>query len=115
MSKTLISAIFEHERLITVEDTLKLVIPQALRCPAPIRQGQYRPLPCVGGSLVAISLRMKRDLILLQELSDDAAWTYINEVVAGYPGSITTIHGRNPEQTSKWLFVLVKVSPQGGQ
>ena len=65
--------------------------------------------------LLQASLRMKPDRILLQELRDDAAWTYINEVVAGHPGSITTIHGSNPEQAFKRLFALVKGSPQGGR
>jgi type IV secretion system protein VirB11 len=58
---------------------------------------------------------MRPDRVLLQELRDDAAWTYINEVVSGHPGSITTIHGRNPEQAFKKLFALVKGSAQGGQ
>ena len=36
--------------------------------------------------LLQASLRMKPDRILLQELRDDAAWTYINEVVVRPPG-----------------------------
>jgi type IV secretion system protein VirB11 len=67
------------------------------------------------GSLFHADSHMKPDRVLLQELRDDAAWTYINEVVSGHPGSITTIHGRNPEQAFKRLFALVKGSPQGGQ
>lgn len=115
MSKTLISSISMEERLITIEDTLELVIQQ----PNHVRLlyskdniGQSRVTPEL---LLQASLRMKPDRVLLQELRDDAAWTYINEVVSGHPGSITTIHGRNPEQAFKRLFALVKGSPQGGQ
>jgi type IV secretion system protein VirB11 len=115
MSKTLISSIPTEERLITIEDTLELVIPQ----PNHVRLlyskdniGQSRVTPEL---LLQASLRMKPDRVLLQELRDDAAWTYISEVVSGHPGSITTIHGRNPEQAFKRLFALVKGSPQGGQ
>jgi type IV secretion system protein VirB11 len=115
MSKTLISSIPMEERLITIEDTLELVITQ----PNHVRLlyskdniGLSRVTPEL---LLQASLRMKPDRVLLQELRDDAAWTYINEVVSGHPGSITTIHGRNPEQAFKRLFALVKGSPQGGQ
>jgi type IV secretion system protein VirB11 len=50
---------------------------------------------------------------LLGEMRDDAAWTYLNEVVSGHPGSISTIHGGNPVQGFKKLFSLVKGSEQG--
>ncbi len=113
MSKTLIAAIPEHERLITIEDTLELVIPH---------ENHVRLLYSKSGSglggvtaegLLQASLRMRPDRILLGEMRDDAAWTYLNEVVSGHPGSISTIHGANPVQGFKKLFSLVKGSPQG--
>jgi type IV secretion system protein VirB11 len=115
MSKTLISAIPEQERLITIEDTLELVIPQSNHVRLLYSKDNIGLARVTAESLLQASLRMKPDRILLQELRDDAAWTYINEVVSGHPGSITTIHGRNPEQAFKRLFALVKGSPQGGQ
>jgi type IV secretion system protein VirB11 len=115
MSKTLISAIPEHERLITIEDTLELVISQPNHVRLLYSKDNIGLSRVTAESLLQASLRMKPDRILLQELRDDAAWTYINEVVSGHPGSITTIHGRNPEQAFKRLFALVKGSPQGGQ
>jgi len=63
--------------------------------------------------LLQASLRMRPDRILLGEMRDDAAWTYLNEVVSGHPGSISTIHGANPVQGFKKLFSLVKGSEQG--
>ncbi len=115
MSKTLISSIPEHERLITIEDTLELVIPQPNHVRLLYSKDNIGLSRVTAESLLQASLRMKPDRILLQELRDDAAWTYINEVVSGHPGSITTIHGRDPEQAFKRLFALVKGSPQGGQ
>jgi type IV secretion system protein VirB11 len=115
MSKTLIAAIPDHERLITIEDTLELVIPQPNHVRLLYSKDNIGLSRVTAESLLQASLRMKPDRILLQELRDDAAWTYINEVVSGHPGSITTIHGRNPEQAFKRLFALVKGSPQGGQ
>jgi type IV secretion system protein VirB11 len=115
MSKTLIAAIPADERLITIEDTLELVIPQPNHVRLLYSKDNIGLSRVTAESLLQASLRMKPDRILLQELRDDAAWTYINEVVAGHPGSITTIHGGNPEQAFRRLFALVKGSPQGGQ
>ena len=113
MSKTLIGAIPAHERLITIEDTLELVIPHENH----VRLLYSKSGIGLGGvtaeHLLQASLRMRPDRILLGEMRDDAAWTYLNEVVSGHPGSISTIHGANPVQGFKKLFSLVKGSPQG--
>ena len=115
MSKTLIGAIPSHERLITIEDTLELVIPQPNHVRLLYSKDNIGQSRVTAELLLQACLRMKPDRILLQELRDDAAWTYINEIVSGHPGSITTIHGANAEQAFKRLFALVKGSPQGGQ
>ena len=115
MSKSLIGAIPDAERLITIEDTLELVIPQPNHVRLLYSKGNIGQSNVTAEALLQAGLRMKPDRILLQELRDDAAWTYINEVVSGHPGSITTIHGRNAEQAFKRLFALVKGTPQGGQ
>jgi type IV secretion system protein VirB11 len=115
MSKTLISAIPSQERLITIEDTLELVIPQPNHVRLLYAKDNIGLARVTPEMLLQASLRMKPDRILLQELRDDASWTYINEIVSGHPGSITTIHGRNPEQAFRRLFALVKGSPQGGR
>jgi type IV secretion system protein VirB11 len=113
MSKTLISAIPSHERLITIEDTLELVIPHENHVRLLYSKGATAYGNVTAESLLQASLRMRPDRILLGEMRDDAAWTYLNEVVSGHPGSISTIHGANPVQGFKKLFSLVKGSPQG--
>ena len=101
------------ERLITIEDTLELVIPHANH----VRLLYSKSGIGLGGvtaeALLQASLRMRPDRILLGEMRDDAAWTYLNEVVSGHPGSISTIHGANPVQGFKKLFSLIKGSPRG--
>ena len=113
MGKTLISEIPGHERLITIEDTLELVIPHENH----VRLLYSKSGIGLGGvtaeHLLQASLRMRPDRILLGEMRDDAAWTYLNEVVSGHPGSISTIHGATPVQAFKKLFSLVKGSEQG--
>ncbi|RVJ68557.1 P-type DNA transfer ATPase VirB11 [Sinorhizobium medicae] len=113
MSKTLINAIPPQERLITIEDTLELVIPHENH----VRLLYSKDGAGVGGvtaeQLLQASLRMRPDRILLGEMRDDAAWAYLSEVVSGHPGSISTIHGADAVQGFKKLFSLVKSSPQG--
>jgi len=113
MGKTLISAIPLGERLITIEDTMELVIPHENH----VRLLYAKSFTGKGGvtaeQLLQASLRMRPDRILLGEMRDDAAWAYLNEVVSGHPGSISTIHGATPAQAFKKLFSLIKGSPQG--
>ncbi|MBB3175231.1 type IV secretion system protein VirB11 [Endobacter medicaginis] len=113
MGKTLISAIPTHERLITIEDTLELVIPHPNHVRLLYSKSGSGVSSVRAEDLLQASLRMRPDRILLGEMRDDAAWTYLNEVVSGHPGSISTIHGANPVQAFKKLFSLVKGSPQG--
>jgi type IV secretion system protein VirB11 len=113
MGKTLISAIPEHERIISIEDTLELVIPHANHVRLLYSKGGNGLSGVTAEGLLQASLRMRPDRILLGEMRDDAAWTYLNEVVSGHPGSISTIHGANPVQAFKKLFSLVKGSEQG--
>jgi type IV secretion system protein VirB11 len=116
MSKTLITAIPPHERILTIEDTLELVVPQPNHVRLLYSKGAQSGAKVTAEALLEASLRMRPDRVLVQELRDaEAAWTYINEVVSGHPGSITTIHGRDPAQAFKKLFSLVKGSAKGGQ
>lgn len=113
MSKTLIAAIPLDERIITIEDTLELVIPHDNHVRLLYSKSGLGLGDVTAEDLLQASLRMRPDRILLGEMRDDAAWTYLNEVVSGHPGSISTIHGANPVQGFKKLFSLVKGSPQG--
>ncbi|NSL21160.1 MULTISPECIES: P-type DNA transfer ATPase VirB11 [Agrobacterium tumefaciens complex] len=113
MSKTLISAIPPQERLITIEDTLELVIPHDNHVRLLYSKNGVGLGAVSAEHLLQASLRMRPDRILLGEMRDDAAWAYLSEVVSGHPGSISTIHGANPIQGFKKLFSLVKSSAQG--
>lgn len=115
MSKTLIGSIPLEERILTIEDTQELIIPQKNHVRLLYSKGGIGMSSVTAEDLLQAALRMRPDRILLQELRDSAAWTYLNEAVSGHPGSITTIHGKTPEDAFKKMFALVKGSPQGGQ
>lgn len=121
LSKSVLAAIDPGERLVTIEDTLELTVlqPNAVRllyskaCPVPRHGDGLSGAAADAEALLQASLRMRPDRVLLQELRDDAAWTYVNEVLSGHPGSVTTIHGQGAAQAFRRLFALAKSSPKG--
>jgi type IV secretion system protein VirB11 len=113
LSKTLISEIPRHERILTIEDALELVVPHGNCVRLLYSKGGLTMGGVTADALLQATLRMRPDRVLLQELRDDAAWVYLNEVMTGHPGSLTTIHGADAPQAIRRLFNLVKGTPQG--
>ncbi|WP_306115043.1 MULTISPECIES: P-type DNA transfer ATPase VirB11 [unclassified Roseovarius] len=112
-AKALIREIPESERILTIEDTLELIIPQ----PNHVRliyskdgQGQAK---LSARQLLESALRMRPDRILLQELRDSAAFYYLRNVNTGHSGSITTIHADSALLAFEQLALLVKESEAG--
>jgi type IV secretion system protein VirB11 len=115
MSKTLLTEIPRHERLITIEDALELRVPHE-NCVRLLYQhnGSGASAGVSAEDLLIDSLRMRPDRVILQELrTSEAAWVYLNEVNTGHPGSITTIHGGTPKQAFRRLWTLAKGSERG--
>jgi type IV secretion system protein VirB11 len=113
LSKALIREIDSSERIITIEDTPELVVPQPNRVTLRYsKDGQG--LAKVGAKeLLEASLRMRPDRILLQELRDGTAFHYIRNVNSGHPGSITTVHADSCALAFEQLTLLVKESEGG--
>ncbi|MDN3564876.1 P-type DNA transfer ATPase VirB11 [Paeniroseomonas aquatica] len=113
LSKTLTSEIPRTERILTIEDALELVVPHGNCVRLLYSKGGLTLGGVTADALLQATLRMRPDRVLLQELRDDAAWVYLNEVMTGHPGSLTTIHGADAPQAMRRLFNLVKGTPQG--
>jgi type IV secretion system protein VirB11 len=113
LAKGLVALIPGHERILTIEDTAELTIPQP---------NHVRLLYAKDGSGVAkigprelleSALRMRPDRILLQELRDGTAFYYLRNVNSGHPGSITTVHADSARLAFEQLTLLVKESAEG--
>ncbi|MGD9540304.1 P-type DNA transfer ATPase VirB11 [Methylocystis sp.] len=113
LAKGLAALIPDHERILTIEDTAELTIPQP---------NHVRLLYAKDGSGVAkigprelleSALRMRPDRILLQELRDGTAFYYLRNVNSGHPGSITTVHADSARLAFEQLTLLVKESAEG--
>ncbi|AFL51499.1 type IV secretion system protein VirB11 [Sinorhizobium fredii] len=113
LSKALIKHIPQHERIISIEDTPELVIPQ----PNHVRLFYSKGAQGLSGAgpkeLLESCLRMRPDRILLQELRDGTAFYYVRNVNSGHPGSITTVHANSAKLAFQQLTLLVKESEGG--
>jgi type IV secretion system protein VirB11 len=113
LSKSVLAEISPGERLITIEDTLELTLKQPNVVRLVYSKGILSGADVGAEHLLQASLRMRPDRVLLQELRDDAAWTYLSEVCSGHPGSVTTIHGDGAAEAFRRLFQLAKSSAHG--
>ena len=113
LSRLLGGAIAVDERIVTIEDAAELVLrqPNHVRLFYPANGGNRALTPAL---LMKSALRSRPTRILLGEMrSAEAAWVFVDEVMAGHPGSLSTIHGRNPAEAARRLFNYVKSSGTG--
>ena len=103
----------EEERLVTLEDTPELELPQpnVLRMIAS-KGGQGQAQVSIQDLLEA-SLRLRPDRILLGELRGAEAYTFLNAVNTGHPGSISTLHADSPRAAFERLTLMVMQSGLG--
>lgn len=113
LSKALIRHIPQHERIITIEDTPELAIPQQNHVRLFYSKGEQGLSRIGPKQLLESSLRMRPDRVLLQELRDGTAFYYIRNVNSGHPGSITTVHADSASLAFEQLTLLVKESEGG--
>jgi len=113
LSKALIAKIPAHERVITIEDTPELIVPQPNHVRLFYSKGAQGLAKVGPKDLLESCLRMRPDRILLQELRDGSAFYYIRNVNSGHPGSITTVHADSARLAFEQLTLLVKESEGG--
>jgi type IV secretion system protein VirB11 len=113
LSKALIAEIPTEERIITIEDTPELVVPHPNRVALRYSKDGQGAAKVGPKELLEASLRMRPNRILLQELRDGTAFTYLRNVNSGHPGSITTVHADSCELAFEQLTLLVKEAEGG--
>jgi type IV secretion system protein VirB11 len=108
--KRLMNAIPQHERLVTIEDTDEFgVLPQRNRVAM-----FYGSAGTTAENLVEVSLRMKPDRVAMQELRGTEAFGYLRVLLAGHPGSVSTLHAdRGADAAFEALLVMVKQHSAG--
>lgn len=113
-TRAIIDYIPKDERLITIEDTHELPLPNHPNHVhlfyAKDGQGVSKTTPKM---LLESCLRMYPSRVLLAELRSDEAYYYLRNVGSGHPGSITTVHANSPLLAFQQLTLLIKESEAG--
>lgn len=113
-AKALIQAIPAGERLITIEDTPEFIgLPQRNRVALFYSKGDQGVARVRSEDLIEAALRMRPDRILMQELRDGAAFTFLRAIAAGHPGAITTCHAGSAAGAFDALRLMVKQHEAG--
>jgi type IV secretion system protein VirB11 len=113
-AKALIQAIPHDERLVTIEDTAEFIgLPQRNLVSLFYSKGNQGLARVRSEDLIEAALRMRPDRVLMQELRDGAAFTFVRSIAAGHPGSITTCHAGSATGAFDALRLMVKQHDAG--
>lgn len=114
LAKALTAAIPLDERLVTIEDTPEFIgLPHRNRVALFYSKGDQGSARVRSEDLIEAALRMRPDRVLMQELRDGAAFTFIRGIAAGHPGSITTCHAPSASGAFDALRLMVKQHDAG--
>ena len=97
----------EEERLVTLEDTPELELPQPNVLRMIASKGGQGQAQVTIQDLLEASLRLRPDRILLGELRGKEAYTFLQAVNTGHPGSISTLHADSPRAAFERLTLMV--------
>ncbi|MBP2300918.1 P-type DNA transfer ATPase VirB11 [Azospirillum picis] len=113
-AKALIAAIPLAERLVTIEDTPEFIaLPQRNRVALFYSKGGQGAARVDAEDLIEAALRMRPDRVLMQELRDGAAFTFLRAIAAGHPGAVTTCHAASALEAFDALRLMVKQHEAG--
>ncbi|MDO9369839.1 MAG: P-type DNA transfer ATPase VirB11 [Sphingopyxis sp.] len=103
----LIAEIPSEERLIFIEDTPELKMQHANSIGLLAARSVLGEARATADDLLAASLRMRPDRIILGELRGPEAFTFLRAVNTGHPGSMTTVHADSPQRAIEQIALLV--------
>jgi type IV secretion system protein VirB11 len=113
--KGLVEEVSRDERLITIQDTAELTLPNH---PNSVHlfyskdgQGTAR---VTAKSLLEACLRMKPDRIFLAEVRGDECFHFVRLAASGHPGSITSVHAGSCALAFEQMALMIRETGAGG-
>lgn len=103
----LLQEIPPQERLIVIEDTPELRVHHENAVGLLAARNALREAEVTTNDLVAASLRMRPDRIILGELRGPEAFSFLRAVNTGHPGSMTTVHADTAAAAIEQIVLLV--------
>lgn len=96
-----------EQRLILIEDTPELQTSHENLVGLLASRSSLGEARVSANDLVAASLRMRPDRIILGELRGEEAYAFLRAVNTGHPGSMTTVHADSAERAIEQIVLLV--------
>ena len=96
-----------EERLILIEDTPELKVHHENAVGLLAARSALGEAQVSANDLVAASLRMRPDRIILGELRGEEAFAFLRAINTGHPGSMTTVHADGAERAIEQVVLLV--------
>lgn len=97
----------DHERIVTIEDSVELQMMQTHKVSLEARPPDYRGEGQVTiRDLVKNSLRMRPDRIVVGEIRGGEALDMLQAMNTGHDGSMTTVHSNSPRDTLSRLETM---------
>ena len=113
--KGLVEEVQPCERLITIEDTAELSLPNHPNVVhlfySKDAQGAAR---VTAKSLLEASLRMKPDRIFLAEVRGDECFYFVRLAASGHPGSVTSVHAGSCALAFEQMALMIRETGAGG-
>ena len=113
--KGLVEEVPKHERLITIQDTAELTLPNHPNVVhlfySKDAQGTAK---VTAKSLLEACLRMKPDRIFLAEVRGDECFHFVRLAASGHPGSITSVHAGSCALAFEQMSLMIRESGAGG-
>ena len=109
----LLKVIPSDERILTIEDTRELRPPQRNALSLIATKGEQGTARVTAQSLLEASLRLRPDRIILGEIRGQEAFTFLQAINSGHPGSLSTVHADSPQGAYEQLALKVLMSGAG--
>jgi type IV secretion system protein VirB11 len=106
----LVKEIDASERLVVIEDAAEVRLDHPNSIGLIAVRGDMGEARVDADALLAASLRLRPDRILLGELRGSEAFAFLRAVNSGHPGSITTIHADSPAGALDQIGLLALTS-----
>ncbi|MCW3848255.1 P-type DNA transfer ATPase VirB11 [Sphingomonas sp. LB-2] len=103
----LIREIPQEERLIFIEDTPEIHLHHANALGLLAARSELGEAKVDMNDLLAASLRMRPDRIILGELRGPEAYAFLRAINTGHPGSMTSVHADSAERAIEQIVLLV--------
>ena len=109
----LLSLVPKTERLVTIEDTLELIIKQENVARMEARGSSAYDDGIEAVELIKNALRMRPDRIIVGECRGPEAWDMLQAMNSGHEGSMSTVHSNSARDALRRIESLVLIGEAG--